>query len=131
MRKRTLGYLLQTVELGLGHYNAANDVTISRLFPTSYKNGKVHLRLKKSLPTYITEQKQLPLSTTSEKTGLRTAPGSQRIGEDCHHSQLPLNLLVLVPSKHLAQPLGGCPKHIIIENQLLLGASPALFFPNP
>lgn len=128
MRKRILRYLLQTVELGLGHYNAANDVTISRPFPTSYKNGKVHLRLKKSLPTYIMEQK---LSTTSEKTGLHTAPGSQRIGEDCHHSQLPLNLLVPVPSKHLAQPLGSCPKHIIIENQLLLGASPALFFPSP
>lgn len=81
------------------------------------------------------EQKQLPLSTTSEKTCLHTAPGSQRIGGGCHLSQLPpsqtWNLSVPVPSKHLAQPLWGCPKHIIMENQLFLGVSHALFFPSP
>lgn len=48
--------------------------------------------------------------------------------EDCDLRQLAFsqtgNLHVTAASKRLAQPLGSCPKHITVENQLLIRLIP-------
>lgn len=116
------------------------EATRSQLLPTHTECGKLNLRLKKGLPTYIRNTKQLPLPPaihTPEKTFTphRTFTPHSRSQND--GGWLPsvtmyqTGNLVAAASKHLARPLAmSCfPERTITENPLLTGDFGCIILP--